>query len=226
MRTIFVIDDEENIRFLIGEYLLREGYIVETFASIEELIQRLEVNYPDMLILDIMLPGQDGLDFCRDLRRKSGVPVIFISARGEEIDKVIGLELGGDDYLTKPFSPRELVARVRSIFRRTANISVSETPQSIGNISIFPADRRVVVDRKEVQLTPKEYELLLLLIQQPQRTFNRQELLDRVWGCDYVGGDRAVDDLVKRLRKKMRDNGASNNVKTIWGYGYKFDVKI
>lgn len=223
MRTIFVIDDEENIRYIISEYLLREGFHVETFASVEDALERLQSGFPDMFILDIMLPGKDGLEFCRDIRSRSGVPVIFISARGEEIDRILGLELGGDDYLTKPFSPRELVARVRSIFRRASIPMIPEEVLTNGNLTINPNDRRITVGNREVMLTPKEYELLLLLVQQPQRTFNRQELLDRVWGCDYVGGTRAVDDLVKRLRKKLRDSGSDKNVKTIWGYGYRFE---
>lgn len=223
MRTIFVVDDEDNIRYIIKEYLVREGFKVETFASIEELNVRLQSGYPDMFILDIMLPGQDGLEFCRNIRSRSGLPVVFISARGDEIDRILGLEMGGDDYLTKPFSPRELVARVRSIFRRSNYSGLPEETLEIDHLRINSGDRIVTVDGKEVMLTPKEYELLLLLAQQPQRTFNRQELLDRVWGCDYVGGTRAVDDLVKRLRKKLRESGSINNVKTIWGYGYRFE---
>jgi len=226
MRTIFVVDDEENIRYIIKEYLAREGFNVETFASVEEVGERLQSGFPDMFILDIMLPGKDGLEFCKDLRTRSGLPVIFISARGDEIDRILGLELGGDDYLTKPFSPRELVARVRSIFRRSTQPIIPEAVLELGNLKINPNDRRVSAAGREVNLTPKEYELLLLLASQPQRTFTRQELLDRVWGFDYVGGVRAVDDLVKRLRKKMRESGSNRNVKTIWGYGYRFEDQL
>lgn len=223
MRSIFVVDDEENIQYIIKEYLAREGFNVETFASVEEVSERLQSGFPDMFILDIMLPGKDGLEFCRDIRTRSGLPVIFISARGDEIDRILGLELGGDDYLTKPFSPRELVARVRSIFRRLALPITPEATLEIGNLRINPNDRHISVNNREIMLTPKEYELLLLLASQPHRTFTRQELLDRVWGCDYVGGERAVDDLVKRLRKKMRESGSDKNVRTIWGYGYRFE---
>ncbi|MEN6389968.1 MAG: response regulator transcription factor [Syntrophomonas sp.] len=223
MRSIFVVDDEENIRYIIKEYLAREGFHIETFASAEEVSERLQSGFPDMFILDIMLPGKDGLEFCKDLRTRSGLPVIFISARGDEIDRILGLELGGDDYLTKPFSPRELVARVRSIFRRSAQPIIPDEALELGNLKINPNDHHISVEGREVMLTPKEYELLLLLASQPQRTFTRQELLDRVWGCDYVGGARAVDDLVKRLRKKMRESGSNRNVKTIWGYGYRFE---
>jgi len=170
-----------------------------------------------------MLPGKDGLEFCRDIRQRSGVPVIFISARRKALDRIIGLEIGGDDYLAKPFSPRELVARVRSVFRRT--LTPSDTTKSLeaGNLKIFPADRLILVDDKEIQITSKEFDLLVLLVQHPKRTFNRQELLDRVWGYDYVGGTRAVDDLVKRLRKKLKEGGSHRNISTIWGYGYRLD---
>lgn len=221
MRTIFVVDDEENIRHIISTYLMRDGFQVESFASVEETMARLQSTYPDMFILDIMLPGRDGLDFCREVRSRSGVPVIFISSRDEEVDRILGLEIGGDDYLAKPFSPRELVARVRSLFRRSSLASPTAYTLSIDNLTIFPTDRRILVNGQEMMLTPKEYEMLLLLIEQPQRTFTRQELLDRVWGFDYVGGARAVDDLIKRLRKKLRENGAETNIKTIWGYGYR-----
>jgi DNA-binding response OmpR family regulator len=216
-----VVDDEENIRHIISTYLMRDGFQVESFASVEETMARLQSTYPDMFILDIMLPGRDGLDFCREVRSRSGVPVIFISSRDEEVDRILGLEIGGDDYLAKPFSPRELVARVRSLFRRSSLASPTAYTLSIDNLTIFPTDRRILVNGQEMMLTPKEYEMLLLLIEQPQRTFTRQELLDRVWGFDYVGGARAVDDLIKRLRKKLRENGAETNIKTIWGYGYR-----
>lgn len=198
---------------------------MEAFSSTEELSLRLVSGYPDMFILDIMLPGKDGLEFCRDIRQRSGVPVIFISARRKTLDRIIGLEIGGDDYLAKPFSPRELIARVRSVFRRTAAPPDPTTFLEAGNLKIFPGDRLVMVEDKEVPVTPKEFELLTLLVQHPKRTFNRQELLDRVWGYDYVGGSRAVDDLVKRLRKKLKEGGSQKNVNTIWGYGYRLDAQ-
>lgn len=224
LRSIYVIDPEENIRFIIAEYLAREGFSVETFASVDSVMKRIQcTGYPDMFILDLFLPNKDGLDFCRDIRSRSGIPIIFISARGEEADRILGLELGGDDYLTKPFSPRELVARVRSIFRRSALPIKPAQLMEIGNLRINLNDRHTMVDDGEVMLTPKEYELLLLLVGQPYRTFTRQELLDRVWGCDYVGSERAVDDLIKRLRKKLRESGFNKNIKTIWGYGYRFN---
>lgn len=223
MQTIFVVDDEENIRLLLTKYLQNEGFHVEAFASIEDLCQRLTASYPDMFILDIMLPGQDGLEFCKELRQSSRAPVIFISARRTALDRVTGLDMGGDDYLPKPFSPRELVARVRSVFRRTLALQHPATCFETGNMKLFPNDRLLYVSGNALALTTREFDLLALLVQHPQRAFNRQELLDRVWGIDYMGSERAVDDLVKRLRKKLRESGSNTNIKTIWGYGYRLN---
>lgn len=223
MNTIFVVDDEENIRLLISQYLQKEGFAVESFGSIEELNFRLESGYPDMFILDIMLPGQDGLDFCRQIRQHSEVPVIFISARRQALDRIMGLEIGGDDYLSKPFSPGELMARVRSVLRRTLTPPNPENYLQAGNLKLLPDDRLTLIDGQEFNITTREYDLLLMLVQHPQRTFNRQELLDRVWGYDYLGSERAVDDLIKRLRKKLKESGSETNIQTIWGYGYRLD---
>lgn len=226
MQTIFVVDDEENICQLIKRYLQNEGFAVECFNSIEHLSKRLLEGYPDMFILDIMLPGQDGLEFCKEMRRHSKVPVIFISARRQALDRIIGLEIGGDDYMAKPFSPRELVARVRSVFRRTLPQVAASPYRECGNLRLFPADRLIMVHDRAVEVTTREFDLLSLLVQHPQRTFNRQELLDRVWGYDYEGSERAVDDVVKRLRKKLKACGSDTTVKTIWGYGYRLDGQI
>ncbi len=223
MRTIFVLDNEENIRDIISQYLLREGFKVETFPCLESLMQRLQAVFPDMFILDLMLPDQDILTFYNDISRRSGLPVIFITVPGAGLEGKIYLETNRYEYLIKPFSPRELVSQVRSVFRHSSLPSLPEEIMEIGNLKINPNDRHTISDGKEVMLTPQEYELLLLLVQQPQRTFTRQELLDRIWGCEYVGEERAVDNLVKRLRKKLKENGSSNNVKTIWGCGYRFD---
>jgi len=226
LSNIFVVDDEENIRLLISRYLQNEGFAVESFDSVEALSRRLESGYPDMFILDIMLPGQDGLEFCREIRQRSKVPVIFISARRKALDRIMGLEIGGDDYLPKPFSPGELVARVRSVFRRTMTPSESTYYLQAGNLKLIPGDRRVLINGQEIVVTTKEYELLALLVQHPQRTFNRQELLDRVWGYDYDGSERAVDDLIKRLRKKLKESGSGTNIHTIWGYGYRLNDEV
>ncbi|MDD2620094.1 MAG: response regulator transcription factor [Syntrophomonadaceae bacterium] len=226
MSTIFVVDDEDNIRLLISRYLQNEGFTVEAFTSTEELFHRLKSGYPDMFILDIMLPGQDGLEFCRDIREHSNIPVIFISARRKALDRIMGLEIGGDDYLPKPFSPRELVARVRSVFRRTLSPPDPQNYLQAGNLKLILGDRLLLINEQELNVTTKEFELLSLLVQHPQRTFNRQELLDRVWGYDYDGSERAVDDLIKRLRKKLKENGSETNIHTIWGYGYRLNGQV
>jgi len=223
LQTVFVIDDEVNIRVLITQYLQKEGFKVEAFGSIEELDHRLEEGYPDMFILDIMLPGQNGLAFCQKIREHSWVPIIFISARRQALDRITGLEIGGDDYLSKPFSPRELVARVHSVLRRTKKSPDIGQYIQVNNLKLRPNDRLGLVNECELCLTTREFDLLLLLVQHPQRTFNRQELLDKIWGYDYMGSERAVDDLIKRLRKKLRKSGSKTNIQTIWGYGYRLD---
>ncbi|MBE3520191.1 MAG: response regulator transcription factor [Firmicutes bacterium] len=221
-KTIFVVEDDRNVRYLIQQYLVKAGFNVETFPSVEELKKRLNAGYPHMFIVDIMLPGQDGLDFCRELRKASAVPVIFVSARGDETDRIIGLELGADDYLAKPFSPRELVARVRAVFRRVDAVQRSNE-LCVGDVRLLVDEHRVLVGTREVDLTPKEYDLLHMLMKKPNRAYTRQELLDGIWGIDHVADLRAVDDLVKRLRRKLAEAGATVKIVTVWGVGYRLE---
>jgi len=223
MRSIFMVDREKDNQAIFSQCLNREGFKVETFSSMEALVVRLQCVFPDMFIFDIILSDQDGLKFYSDICKRSGLPVIFTAADAETIKEVRNLELAGCDFLIRPFSPRELLSRVRMGFRHSALPIFPEEIFEIGNLKINPNNRHTTVDDSVVMLTPQEYELLLLLVQQPQRTFNRPELLDRIWGCDYVGEERAVDNLVKRLRKKLKENGSNKNVKTIWGCGYRFD---
>lgn len=223
-RKIFIVDDEANIREIIAKYLEKEGYEVRTFANGEELLKAMEKDEPDMLILDIMMDGIDGLEVCRRIRRDSEVPIIFVSARGDEFDRVLGLELGGDDYLTKPFSPRELTVRVKNIFRRIDKIRPTGKKITIKDLTIFPEEHRVEKNGgEEIDFTNKEYELFMVLAVNKNIAFTREQLLDKVWGYDYYGDIRAVDDLVKRIRKKIKDKGSEVEVTTIWGYGYKID---
>ncbi len=224
MAVIWVVDDEENIRDLIRRYLEKEDFTVRTFSSAEELENALLNSNPDMFILDIMLPGSDGLALCRTIREKYDQPIIFVSARGEEFDRVLGLELGGDDYLAKPFSPRELIVRVKTIFRRLQPAEQSTKELTHKNMVIYPDKRKVVIDSKEVNLTGKEFELLYFLAASPNCPFSREKLLEEIWGFDYEGENRAVDDTVKRIRKKIREKGALPELSTVWGYGYKLDV--
>lgn len=222
MRSIFVIDDED-IRFTISDYLSREGFKTETFSSVDEVLVRLQTGFPDMFVADLQMPGPNSQGFYHDIKIRSGFPVIFTVPHDAEDIRLLDLELEAEDYITKPFSPRELLTRVRAVLRRMGLPLVSEEAVQIGNLSVNPNYRNINIDQREVNLTPQEYELLLVLLQKPARTFNRQELLDRVWGYDYVGDIRAVDNLVKRLRKKLKENGSKKNVKTVWGFGYRFE---
>ncbi len=217
---IAVVEDDENIRHIVATYLKKEGYEVELFESAEGALELREENPPHMWVLDIMLPGMDGYEFCKKIRETSDVPIIIISAKDEEVDKIIGLELGGDDYLTKPFSPRELVARVRRLFARSyQNIKVENESHliEVGQLTIDEDMRKVNWGNQEVEVTVKEFELLIMLARNPERAFSREELLNHVWGNDYFGSDRAVDDLVKRIRKKIPDL----KLDTVWGFGYR-----
>ncbi|RPF50332.1 two-component system response regulator CssR [Aquisalibacillus elongatus] len=222
MTSIAVVEDDPNIQRIVSAYLEKSGYEVNVLDDAEQGMNLWKTNPPDMWILDIMLPGMDGYDFCKKIREKSDVPIIIISAKDEEVDKILGLELGGDDYLTKPFSPGELVARVKRLFKRVQPTSQSnEAEIQVLDLMIYPDERRVFWKGQEVELTTKEFGMTLLFAKHPNRAFSREELLQRVWGDDYVGSDRAVDDLVKRLRKKFTDIP----LETVWGYGYRFKVE-
>ena len=229
-KLIYVCDDEENIRELVRSYLLREGYSVNTFSDGEALLQALRAKEPDMIVLDIMLPGVSGLDICRELRKTSEVPIILVSARDDTFDKVLGLELGSDDYIAKPFSPRELVARIKTIFRRIKDPSARavQEPEDrdirIKDILIRSAERVVYKDNTPLDFTIKEYDLFYFLVSNKNMVFNRDQLLTAVWGEDYFGDNRSVDDLVKRIRKKLAKVGSELEITTVWGYGYKISI--
>jgi len=218
-RHIGVVEDDANIQNIVSAYLKKEGFSVDVLGSAEEAWTLFETNPPNMWILDIMLPGMDGYEFCKKVRNESDVPIIIISAKDEEIDKILGLELGGDDYLTKPFSPRELIARVKRLFIRSQPQTkpVENDMIQLGQLSIYKADRRVYVSDEEISLTTKELDMLILFVEHPNRAFSRETLLINIWGDDYFGSDRAVDDLVKRVRKKI----PSIPLETVWGYGYR-----
>ena len=222
---IGIVEDDTNIQNIVAAYLKKEGFKVELVSSAEEAMELWNNHPPDMWILDIMLPGMDGYEFCKRIRRESNVPIIIISAKDDEIDKILGLELGGDDYLTKPFSPRELVARVKRLFQRTEAaktvVSAEENKIKAGDLLIYKEDRRVFWQGKEVDVTTKEFDMLLYLAEHENRAFSREELLMTIWGDDYYGSDRAVDDLVKRIRKKIPDIP----VETEWGYGYRLRIE-
>ncbi|MBU5595430.1 response regulator transcription factor [Amphibacillus sp. MSJ-3] len=219
---IFLVEDDPNIRDIVSAYLEKDGYTLSMVDNAEEAWEMTRDQQPDMWILDIMLPGMDGYELCKKIRQESEVPIIIISAKDEEVDKILGLELGSDDYLTKPFSPRELVARVKRLFKRVATYKEQIADQKdqdfrAGHLTVQVSDRRVFWYDEEIEVTAKEYELLYSLIQNQNRAFSREELLTLIWGEDYFGSDRAVDDLVKRLRKKI--DGLP--IETVWGYGYR-----
>jgi two-component system response regulator CssR len=220
---IGVVEDDQNIQSIVSAYLKKEGFTVNVVGSAEDAWEFWQSNPPDMWILDIMLPGMDGYEFCKRIREESDVPIIIISAKDEEIDKILGIELGSDDYLTKPFSPRELVARVKRLFKRT---HIKVTPREIrhvkaGDLLIYKGERRIFWNGREEEATTKEFDMLLLFAENPNRAFSREELLVKIWGRDYFGSDRAVDDLVKRIRKKLPEIP----LETVWGYGYRLRLE-
>lgn len=216
---IGIVEDDPNIQNIVSAYLKKERYDVTVLGSAEEAWQLWQTNPPEMWILDIMLPGMDGYEFCKKLREISDVPIIIISAKDEEVDKILGLELGGDDYLTKPFSPRELIARMKRLFKRAQKQETKPRLDvvKVGYLYIYKEDRRVFWRGEEQDLTTKEFDLVLLFAENKNRAFSRGDLLMKIWGEDYYGSDRAVDDLVKRIRKKITDIP----IDTVWGFGYR-----
>ncbi|MGE5654221.1 MAG: response regulator transcription factor [Bacillota bacterium] len=223
---ILIVDDDSNIRELIDLYMTKEGYECLHAADGQEAVMMAKQYRPSLMILDIMLPKKDGWQVCQEIRRDQPIPIIMLSAKGEEVDKVLGLELGADDYLTKPFSPRELMARVKAVLRRTSEDPTSDVETlEYGNLLINLTSREVKVDGQPVVLTPKEMELLWFLAKNVGRVFSREQLLEKVWGYEYFGDARTVDVHVKRLREKLGiTEQTSWTIKTIWGVGYKFEV--
>ncbi|WP_105615220.1 response regulator transcription factor [Vallitalea okinawensis] len=226
-RLLYVVDDEKQIRELLKTYLEKEGYKVELFEDGQEVLDRFSEQTCDMLIIDIMMPNVDGYTLCREIRKTSEVPIIIVSAKDEEIDRILGLELGSDDYISKPFSPRELIVRVKNIFRRI-NRSQQATPKEVDvdqihckDLIISKENRTVLIDHKEIKVTSKEFDLLFLLIKNKNMAFSRDTIIERIWGYDYFGETRQVDHLIKRLRKKMLEANAQCQIETVWGYGYK-----
>lgn len=229
MAKILVVEDEAGVSELVTMYLKKEGFEVAQVFDGEEALQKLHKQSFDLVILDIMLPGKDGFEICREVRKFSKVPIIMLTARDEEIDRVVGLEIGADDYIPKPFSPREMVARVKAVLRRVSGPEGTQkrTPKVLNfpGFSINLDAREVKVGNNKLELTPKEFELLAFLAQNPHRVFNREELLERVWGYDFAGDSRTVDAHVKRIRKKFSEAGFPAPIKTVWGVGYRFEAE-
>jgi len=224
MSRVLVVDDDPGIVKLVRAYLEQAGYSVLAAQEGKKALQIARHDKPDLVILDLMLPEMDGWDVCRALRKESDVPIIMLTARVEESDKLIGLELGADDYVTKPFSPRELVARVRSVLRRAQGMPPKPERISLGEITIDLSRHSVEVAGQPVELTPTEFDLLATMMEDPGRAFTRSQLLESVQGYAYDGYERTIDVHVKNLRQKIgEDAGSPQRIKTVYGIGYKFE---
>ena len=224
---ILIADDDRNICELLKIYFEKEGYAVVLAGNGEEALLKFDEEEPDILLLDVMMPRLDGWQVCRELRKKSECPIIMITAKGETFDKVLGLELGADDYVVKPFEPKELVARVKAVLRRTgkANSENDKKEVNYDKLTVNMTKYELKVDGKTVDTPPKELELLFHLASNPNRVYTRDQLLDEVWGFEYYGDSRTVDVHVKRLREKLEGVSEKWSLKTVWGVGYKFETK-
>ena len=231
-QKILIVDDDENIAELISLYLTKECFETRMVYHGEDALTQFHRFKPDLILLDLMLPGIDGYHVCREIRRESSTPIIMLSAKGEVFDKVLGLELGADDYMIKPFDSKELVARVKAVLRRTAvSPQASQAaPAPEGDVVSYPdlvvnlTNYSVQYMGRNVDMPPKELELLYFLASSPNRVFTREQLLDHIWGYEYIGDTRTVDVHIKRLREKIKDH-PSWSIATVWGIGYKFEVK-
>ncbi len=220
VQTVLVVEDESSIASFVALYLKNAGYRVQTAGTGQDALDALSRERPDLIVLDLMLPDIDGIEVCRRVRRGSDIPILMLTARDEDVDKIIGLEVGADDYLTKPFNPRELVARVKSILRRAVpeRREPQERQLKHGLLEIDAGRREVHVDGKEVQLAPKEFDLLWELLDHRGLVLTRDQLLERVWGYTFAGDTRTVDVHVRQLRRKL---GEASPIVTVWGVGYK-----
>ncbi|WP_425291887.1 response regulator transcription factor [Caldanaerovirga acetigignens] len=208
---------------LVRLYLEKEGFKVDEALNGQQALEMIEKAEYNLIILDLMLPVVDGWTVCKEIRKKYDIPIIMLTARGEEFDKVLGFELGADDYVVKPFSPRELVARIKALLRRFGPREPRQILEFEGLV-IDPESRKVVVDGKEVALTPKEFDLLYFLAKNKEKVFTREKLLEEVWGYDFFGSLRTVDTHIKQLREKLGRSKAASYIVTVWGVGYKFEV--
>ncbi|MCQ2528133.1 MAG: response regulator transcription factor [Saccharofermentans sp.] len=237
MKKVLLIDDDASIIEVLRLYFEKEGYTVSTCMQGDKAVATFNVAKPDIIILDLMLPGMDGNDICREIRKNSDVPIIMLTARTDTLDKIIGLELGADDYVPKPFEPKELLARVKAVLRRSEKSATSApvVEEVVANKDVieysgFSVDKIkyvVTVDGEEIYMPPKELELLFFLASNPNRVYTREQLLENVWGYDFYGESRTVDVHVKRIREKIENPEREQNwsIKTVWSKGYKFEVR-
>lgn len=222
---VLIIDDDVNICELIRLYMEKDGYETKAVYNGLKGIETFKEYAPSIVILDVMLPGADGWQVCREIRKVSTIPIIMLTAKGETFDKVLGLELGADDYMVKPFEPKELVARVKAVLRRYEHRDVDVHEVVYPNLVINKSNYLVRLGGKELELPPKELELLFFLASNPNKVFTREQLLEHVWGFDFYGDSRTVDVHIKRLREKIELESQIWQLKTVWGVGYKFEVK-
>ncbi|MGN0323620.1 MAG: response regulator [Oliverpabstia sp.] len=228
-QKILIVDDDNNIAELISLYLTKECFECKIVNDGEAALHAFSSFQPNLILLDLMLPGIDGYQVCREIRHKSNVPIIMLSAKGEVFDKVLGLELGADDYIIKPFDSKELVARVKAVLRRFQPAQ-TQVPKNTGKYVEYPdlvinlTNYSVVYNGNTIDMPPKELELLYFLAASPNQVFTREQLLDHIWGYEYIGDTRTVDVHIKRLREKIKDH-ANWAISTVWGIGYKFEVK-
>ena len=218
---ILIVEDEERLRKLIRKYLLLEGYHVHEAADGLEALEIYDTETIDLVVLDVMMPYKNGYEVAKEIRKSSQVPIIMLTARSEEEDKLQGFNIGIDDYVTKPFSTRELMARIKALLKRT-NVTATSEKIVIGLMSIDTGARRILLDGVDITFSPKEYDCLMYFVDNPNQALSREQILNRVWGFDYFGEDRTVDTVIKRLRKKLEGEG--DRIQTVRGVGYRFEV--
>ena len=224
MYRIMIVDDDPHICELLSLYLNKEGYETLELHSGRHALEKLPNFAPQLIILDLMLPQMDGYQVCQEIRKTSAVPIIMLTAKGDVFDKVLGLELGADDYVVKPFDTKEVLARIKAVLRRYETRSKSDDSISYPNLQISEATHTVTYYGQQLEMPPKEFELLLFFARHPNQVFTREKLLDKIWGYDFVGDTRTVDVHIKRIREKMPKDDTWG-IKTVWGVGYKFEVK-
>ncbi len=223
---VLIVDDDEHIAELIKVYFEKDGFATVTANNGKKAVELFKSEAPSIVILDVMMPEMDGWQVCREIRRVSNIPIIMLTAKGETFDKVLGLELGADDYMVKPFEPKELIARVKAVLRRSdAKETNAEKEIVFPNLTINLSNYELKINGNIVEIPPKELELLYFLASNPNRVFTREQLLEEVWGFDYFGDSRTVDVHIKRLREKLEGVEANWQLKTVWGVGYKFEVR-
>ena len=226
MSNILIVEDEKKIAELLRDYLKQAGFDIHILTRGDKVIPLIKNNSFDLILLDLMLPGMNGIEVCRDIRKFSQIPIIMITAQTEEIDRLLGLELGADDYISKPFSPREVVARVKAVLRRVVQSSAAGNEIKAIGIRLNAETHQIWINEQEGSFTPVEFGLLKVFISNPQRVFSREELLNKVQGYDFVGYDRTIDTHVKNLRKKLSKHGIDNAIFSVYGVGYRLQSLV